>query len=72
MIDKINAAQRDLDAMAEAGYYFKYEQPIGSLVHEPTRTHISVYKSIGWFKRKMIEWCFGLKYTKHENKVSHR
>lgn len=64
MVDKISAAQRDLDAMAEAGYDFKPESPIGWIVHEPTKTQFSVYKPIGWFKRKMIEWCFGLKYKK--------
>lgn len=40
------------------------EKPIGYLLHEPTKTHIPVYKPISRFKALMIKWCFGLKYEK--------
>lgn len=36
---------------------------VAHLVHEPTKTVISVYKSMNWFQRWMIKWCFGLKYV---------
>lgn len=39
--------------------------PVGFLRHEPTQVNISVYKKIGWFKRLMIDWCFGLKYYEY-------
>jgi len=60
---EINSAERDMAMMAEAGYKVKCK-PIASLVHEPTRTRISVYKPMGWFKRKMFAICFGFKYEK--------
>ena len=37
---------------------------IGYLEHEPTKAQIAVYSKIGWFKRLMLKWCFGLKYVK--------
>lgn len=45
--------------------YAHIEQPkvIAHLVHEPTKTVISVYKPMNWFQRWMIKWCFGLKYV---------
>jgi len=61
---EINTAERDMAMMAEAGYEVKCDNPIGCLVHEPTRTRISVYKPMGWFRRKLIELCFGFKYEK--------
>lgn len=36
----------------------------GHLEHEPTKYRISVYSKIGWFKRLMLRWCFGLRYVK--------
>ena len=36
----------------------------GKLNHEPTKTSLPCYKPIGWFKRLMLNWCFGLKYKK--------
>ena len=36
----------------------------GYLEHEPTKSSLSCYKPIGWFKRLMLNWCFGLKYKK--------
>lgn len=41
-------------------------EPVGYLEHEPTKTIISVYKPIGWFRRIMIQGCFGLKFYKLE------
>lgn len=38
--------------------------PIDYLEHEPTKAQISVYSKIGWFKRLMLKWCFGLRYVK--------
>ena len=46
----------------------KIEEPIGYLVHEPTHTHIADFTKIGWFKRTMIKWCFGLEYINVKNK----
>lgn len=39
-------------------------EPCGSLYHEPTKCSLSCYKPIGWFKKLMLNWCFGLKYKK--------
>lgn len=36
----------------------------GYLEHKPTRWTWSCYRPIGWFKRLMLNWCFGLKYIK--------
>lgn len=46
--------------------YAHIEQPkvIAQLIHESTKTAISVYKPINRFQRWMIKWCFGLKYVK--------
>ena len=44
--------------------------PVGFLRHEPTHVNISVYEKIGWFKRLMINWCFGLKYYEYGKKDS--
>ena len=35
---------------------------IANLEHTPTHTTIAVYEPIGWFKRVMLNQCFGLKY----------
>ncbi len=45
--------------------YAHIEQPkvIAHLVHEPTKTVVSIYKPMNWFQRWMIKWCFGLKYV---------
>lgn len=48
----------------DCGYRIVSQEPIGYLRHEPTRMSIYVYKPIGWFKRVMLNWCFGLKYRK--------
>ena len=37
-------------------------EPIGYLEHEESMTRIPVFKCIGWFRRRMLRWCFGLKY----------
>jgi hypothetical protein len=39
--------------------------PIGYLRHDPTKSSFAVYKKIGWFKKLMIDWCFGLKYYEY-------
>ena len=41
-------------------------KPIGYLEHEETKTHIPVFKCIGWFHRCMLRWCFGVKYTRED------
>lgn len=41
----------------------------GHLEHEPTKVRFSVYSKIGWFKRLMLRWCFGLRYVKHDNRT---
>lgn len=40
------------------------EKPIAYLVHEATKTSISVYKPINIFQRYMMKICFGFKYIK--------
>lgn len=40
------------------------DKPVAYLVHEATRTNISVYKPINVFQRCMIRICFGLRYVK--------
>lgn len=42
--------------------YIKSPQPIGYLRHDATNSVISVFKHINWFQRRMLYWCFGLKY----------
>ena len=46
--------------------YAHIEQPkvIAQLIHEPTKTVISVYKPMNRFQCWMIKLCFGLKYVK--------
>ena len=39
-------------------------KPIGYLEHEESKTRIPVFKRIGWFHRRMLRWCFGVKYSK--------
>lgn len=43
---------------------FHFEQPraVAQLVHEATKSIIPVYKPMNWFQRRMIRWCFGLRY----------
>ena len=40
--------------------------PIGYLEHEESMTRIPVFKHIGWFHRRMLRWCFGVKYIKED------
>lgn len=61
---KIKDAENTIGAKKEAGYNIKLPDPIGQLVHEPTMSRISVYKTISRFKRLMLKWCFGLKFKK--------
>lgn len=39
-------------------------KPIGYLEHKHTKSMISVYTTISWFKKFMMRWCFGLTYHK--------
>lgn len=48
----------------DCGYRISAPKYVAQLRHEPTRTNIYIYESIGWFKRLMLNWCFGLKYRK--------
>ena len=41
-------------------------KPIGYLEHEESKTRIPVFKRIGWFRRCMLRWCFGVKYIKED------
>ena len=41
-------------------------KPIGYLEHEESKTRIQVFKHIGWFRRCMLRWCFGVKYNKED------
>ena len=36
----------------------------GALYHPYTQVSWSVYKPMGWFKRMILKWCFGLEYKK--------
>ena len=40
------------------------DEPIGYLEQKSMKLSIAVYKPIGWFKRLMLKWCFGLKYNR--------
>lgn len=42
-------------------------KPIGYLEHEESKTRISVFKRIGWFRRCMLRWCFGVKYNNNKD-----
>lgn len=48
----------------ETGYRIEQPKVYAHLIHKATKSRIAVYKPIGWFKRLMIDWCFGLKYEK--------
>lgn len=41
-------------------------KPIGYLEHEESMSRIPVFKRIGWFHRRMLRWCFGVKYIKED------
>lgn len=41
------------------------QDPIGKFIHEPTNTHINVYKKINKFQLFFIRLCFGLKYEEY-------
>ncbi len=52
----------------ETGYIIDKPKVYGHLIHEATKSKITLYRPIGWFKRLMINWCFGLKYEKCKSK----
>ena len=62
-INQIGVKISDLDD------YYKVHtppKPIGYLEHEETMTRMPVFKRIGWFRRCMLRWCIGVKYTKED------
>lgn len=63
-IEKMKAFGKGLEDMFLNCCKIKMQEPVGYLIHNPTRTQISVYKPISWFKAFMLEWCFDLKYEK--------
>ncbi len=52
--------------MSDYGFYHK-QKPIGWLEHKPTNSRFAIFQPIGWFKKLMIKWCFGLEYKEAEN-----
>ena len=61
-ISQMGAKASDLD-----GYKVQTPpKPIGYLEHEESKTRIPVFKRIGWFHRRMLRWCFGVKYIKED------
>lgn len=61
-ISQMGAKASDLD-----GYKVQTPpKPIGYLEHEESKTRIPVFKRIGWFRRRMLRWCFGVKYIKED------
>ena len=59
-----NAMRRMCEAAA--GESIKLLVPVAYLYCPYLRVEISVYKPVGWFKRLMLRWCFGLEYRKIE------
>lgn len=47
--------------------FIQVEKPVAYLVHKATKSILPVYTPIGWFKRFMLRFCFGLKYNKEQN-----
>lgn len=47
-------------------YGFRLDRPkiYGYLNHDATKTTLTCYQSIGWFKRLMLKLCFGLRFEK--------
>lgn len=42
----------------------KEVEPIGYIVHKPTKSYFGVYHPIGWFRKMMLRLFFGLEYRK--------
>lgn len=61
-----NAMRRMCEAAA--GESIKLLVPVAYLYCPYLRVEISVYEPVGWFKRLMLRWCFGLEYRKIEEK----
>lgn len=62
-------AEKELSAVIPkgtkiSGIKMTPDKPVAYLVHEATRTNISVYKPINVFQRCMIRICFGFRYVK--------
>ena len=49
------------------GREITFPQPIGHLHCDYAQVAITVYEPIGWFKRLMLRWCFGLEYRAIES-----
>ena len=47
-------------------------EPIGYLYADYAQKAIAVFEPIGWFKRLMLRWCFGLKYEPITNEKENR
>lgn len=45
-------------------YRLELPKAVAQLKHEYTHSVILVFKPMNWLQRKMIAWCFGLKYEK--------
>lgn len=45
-------------------HFINQPKIVAMLIHEPTKTSISVYKPMNYFQRLMIKLCFGIKYQK--------
>lgn len=52
--------------MDNKDYKIYMPKEIGVLHIPYTNITISVYRHIGWFKKRMIKWCFGLEYRSLE------
>ena len=50
--------------MNEQQGFIYVEKPVAYMLHEATKSQISVYKKINRFQRFMIRICFGFKYVK--------
>lgn len=67
-MDKLkNTITEEVISNTEAYKYGIISAPkiYGYLNHNSTKTSITCYEPIGWFKSLMLNWCFGLKYVKN-------
>lgn len=66
---QLGKAISQMSVKASDLYGYKVQTPpetIGYLELEEAMTRIPVFKHIGWFHRRMLRWCFGLKYIKED------
>lgn len=63
------AMRRMAEAMQQiGGTEITVPQPIGQLKCDYAQASIAVFEPIGWFKRLMLRWCFGLRYESEDIK----